>query len=269
MQRKPDGREFPSYKAVSRLYKYDSYEHADYQKVYDTSFVNGGCIAAKRSIIKEIGFNNNLFWDQMEDVELSHQMIERGMIPRINFLSHAISLDLRGNYRYEEKKTSGYNFINRMVYSADQYDQDTHDKINRMLEEIYRCGERSALMNISSVQFSGINDGDIYEIGLSTLIRSNRFYIFGTGKYSKKLYEYLMTLDGLKNFQGFVETKPESDRFCGYNVRKANDVNIDRKSLVVIGVSDKWADEVELLIKTIGFEKYIRFDKRRWRYIFG
>lgn len=46
-------------------------------------YANGGALLAKRSILAEHGWNELLFWDQSEDVELTRRLVDAGIVPRI------------------------------------------------------------------------------------------------------------------------------------------------------------------------------------------
>ena len=72
----------------------------------NTSYVNGGCMVFKSKNLKNIGFNNLIFWNQMEDVEISQTFIEKSIIPRINFISELVAYDdasekMALNYKFD------------------------------------------------------------------------------------------------------------------------------------------------------------------------
>jgi hypothetical protein len=43
--------------------------------------------------LRTIPFNNLLFWDQMEDVEITQKFINNSLIPRINFINTAYAVN--------------------------------------------------------------------------------------------------------------------------------------------------------------------------------
>jgi len=84
-----DGTEFPSY---TFLYEPDiTYTHQvvcrNYQYLFRLQYVNGGIMVFKSHNLRAIPFNNLLFWNQMEDVEISQAFISNSLIPRVNFIN--------------------------------------------------------------------------------------------------------------------------------------------------------------------------------------
>lgn len=70
----------------------------DLRHLYDNSYINGGLIIIKTHIAQKIKFNKMLMWNQMEDVELSQVCMYHGIIPRVNFISKAIVLEVSDGY---------------------------------------------------------------------------------------------------------------------------------------------------------------------------
>lgn len=70
-----------------------------------TAYVNGGCLVFKTKTLQKIGFNKLLFWNQMEDVEITQTFISDSIIPRINFLSCVI-----GDDDNSERMEANFNF---------------------------------------------------------------------------------------------------------------------------------------------------------------
>lgn len=94
-----EGNEFPSYCATRKKMVYSGQLQVNnYSKLYSTQYLNGGLLIMKTYMAKMIKFNNIIMWDQMEDVEFSKSAMENGIIPRINFLSSAITLLVKEGY---------------------------------------------------------------------------------------------------------------------------------------------------------------------------
>ena len=55
------------------------------------SFLSGGCMIFKKDILLKIGFNELIFWQQVEDIEISKQFIEHGLLPKMNCFSSVIT----------------------------------------------------------------------------------------------------------------------------------------------------------------------------------
>lgn len=87
------GKSFPFYTASVEydLIRSISIDWKDYKQVMPTQYVNGGFMVFKRNAIKSIKFNSLLFWDQAEDVELSREFMARGLPPRVNLFSVAVT----------------------------------------------------------------------------------------------------------------------------------------------------------------------------------
>lgn len=65
------------------------FKHNDFAKnnVLDNIFINGGLMIFKRDIVKQIRFNECLFHQQIEDVEMSKEFAKYSLLPRANLLS--------------------------------------------------------------------------------------------------------------------------------------------------------------------------------------
>jgi len=115
-----EGNEFPSYSATKKKLLYSGQVQVDdYSKLYDTQYLNGGLLIFKTHIAKKIKFNNIIMWDQMEDVEISQIAIEKGIIPRINFLSTANTLLVKSGYLASWIKDSDEKDILESCYFID------------------------------------------------------------------------------------------------------------------------------------------------------
>lgn len=60
-------------------------------------FMDGGLIIVKRRLWSKTKFDENLFWEQKEDVEFSHRISEAGGVIRFNHYSSCTSLSWRHN----------------------------------------------------------------------------------------------------------------------------------------------------------------------------
>jgi hypothetical protein len=90
-----DGTEYPSY---TFLYEPDltwTYNVIcmNYQYLFRRQYVNGGIMVFKTHNLRTIPFNNLLFWNQMEDVEISNAFINNSLIPRFNFINTAYAVN--------------------------------------------------------------------------------------------------------------------------------------------------------------------------------
>jgi hypothetical protein len=86
-QRYEDGHDFPSYCALPghKLVRASTtIDCPDANTLWPLQYVNGGLIVAKTQTLRQIRFNDLLFWCESEDVEMTRQFRERGLPPRVN-----------------------------------------------------------------------------------------------------------------------------------------------------------------------------------------
>lgn len=90
-----NGDEFPFYCALYEPVL--SWTHpinfTTYNHLFETQYVNGGCMIFKTHILKQLRFNPLLFWNQMEDVEITQEFLKHSIVPRVNFISKVIVVD--------------------------------------------------------------------------------------------------------------------------------------------------------------------------------
>lgn len=99
-QRYEQGHYFPSYLGFERR------EYRWQRPVYDTGYgtlhaghyVNGGLIVLKKHTASEINFNPLLLHNEAEDVELGFALRDRGVVPRMNPHSHAVTVGVPADY---------------------------------------------------------------------------------------------------------------------------------------------------------------------------
>ncbi|WP_374638511.1 hypothetical protein [Agrobacterium salinitolerans] len=61
----------------------------DQGRSFVSHYMNGGMIVAKRQVLLDVPFNETLFHNQAEDVELAHELAARKILPRYNMFSSA------------------------------------------------------------------------------------------------------------------------------------------------------------------------------------
>ena len=67
----------------------------------ESTYINGGLMVFKTNTIKQIGFNNLLFWNQQEDVEITRKFQECSIIPRVNFIASAYTTRDANEYPFD------------------------------------------------------------------------------------------------------------------------------------------------------------------------
>lgn len=101
-QRYECGTEFPAYATLSKERHSFTWDApivlADVNRVYPLSFLNGGLLAFKTHALRQLPFNELLFWNQAEDCDLSRWMMDHSLPPRFNSFSSATVLGLKPSY---------------------------------------------------------------------------------------------------------------------------------------------------------------------------
>lgn len=94
-----NGKEMPAYGAINgHLWSTSMIWVREYRNLYPHQYVCGGLTVFKTATVRKIGYNSLLMWDQMEDVELTDVFVERGFVPRVNFISDALVLETRPGF---------------------------------------------------------------------------------------------------------------------------------------------------------------------------
>jgi hypothetical protein len=94
------GEHFPDYCALSQheLTWNTSLDCRDINYVLPRQYINGGVIIAKTQTLREIPFNELVFWNQAEDVELAKAYRDRSIPPRCNAHSSMVTLGIDASY---------------------------------------------------------------------------------------------------------------------------------------------------------------------------
>jgi hypothetical protein len=89
-----DGEPYPAYCALNAtgLLWAPTVHCENYNVLHANQYVNGGLMVFKTHALRERPFNDLLYWNQAEDVELSRVFADSGMPPRMNYLSSATTI---------------------------------------------------------------------------------------------------------------------------------------------------------------------------------
>lgn len=82
-QEMPDGRRFPDWVTYGSAWGGTYAAMLPYGEWCRYLFVNGGLMIARREVLHAIGWNELLFWNQYEDVELTRRLQAHGLVPRL------------------------------------------------------------------------------------------------------------------------------------------------------------------------------------------
>jgi hypothetical protein len=91
-----DGEDYPAYCALdaTSLLWAPTVHCENYNVLHTTQYVNGGLMLFKTQTLRERPFNDLLFWNQAEDVEVSKAFLDVSLPPRMNYLSSATTIGI-------------------------------------------------------------------------------------------------------------------------------------------------------------------------------
>ena len=82
-QLRPDGRRFPDWVALGCEWSWSPPAMLEYGDWTRNMYINGGIMIAKTRHLKQTRWNELLFWNQAEDVELTRRLRSQGHVPRL------------------------------------------------------------------------------------------------------------------------------------------------------------------------------------------
>lgn len=100
-----DGLRFPDWTATSSEWDSSRTYLLPYNACSRSSYINGGAIIAKRSILARNGWNELLFWDQCEDIELTRRLENLGIMARCAPILQLEVTDARPGYERAFERT--------------------------------------------------------------------------------------------------------------------------------------------------------------------
>jgi len=95
-----DGNVFPALNGFNsdKLYWSSVYYTENFNIYPDNVFVNGGFIVLKKNTAQKLPFNDLLYWNQAEDVELAKYYLNNSLVPRVNSITAAYTLGITSEY---------------------------------------------------------------------------------------------------------------------------------------------------------------------------
>lgn len=96
-----EGERFPDWVSIGSQWAWAPCGKLPYGEYDPNVYVNGGIIISKREVLIETPWNDLLFWNQGEDVELSRSMTENGVTPRLARQIRLLVTDARPGYLYD------------------------------------------------------------------------------------------------------------------------------------------------------------------------
>ncbi|WP_143498518.1 hypothetical protein [Pseudomonas sp. Irchel s3b5] len=95
------GNRFPDWVSFGSQWSWAPCGMLSYDDYNPNIYINGGVIISKRSVLIETPWNDLLFWNQGEDIELSRCLIENGITPRLSRVVTLRATDARPGYTYD------------------------------------------------------------------------------------------------------------------------------------------------------------------------
>lgn len=103
-----------------------------------------------------------------------------------------------------------------------------------------------------------------------SLVRTEPFYVYGTGYVAHRLYQGLLHHGGIEHLQGFtVTTCAEGDARELFGKPVQPIAELPRDALILIAVHMVWKDEIEETLKRLGFHRYAFIYARLFEFQFG
>jgi FkbM family methyltransferase len=93
-----DGRRFPDWVALGADWSWTSPSMLGYGDWSRHLYINGGLMIARTAMLKKVPWNELLFWNQAEDVELTRRLQAAGVVPRMAAQVEAITQTMRPGF---------------------------------------------------------------------------------------------------------------------------------------------------------------------------
>ncbi len=97
-QQLANGERFPDWVTLGSEWNWTVCAMLDYDDYSRHQYINGGIMLAKREALRETPWNELLFWQQAEDVELTRRLQQRGIVPRLARHVVAVTAHARPDY---------------------------------------------------------------------------------------------------------------------------------------------------------------------------
>ena len=94
----PDGRRFPDWVTMGSEWSWTSPAVLAYGDWSRHIYINGGLIIANTDVLRSTPWNEMLFWNQAEDVELTRRLMRAGHVPRLARHVEAVTQTMREGF---------------------------------------------------------------------------------------------------------------------------------------------------------------------------
>lgn len=90
-----DGVPYPAYCALNGVgLVWSPTVHCEnYNVLHQNQYINGGLMIFKTHVLRDLRFNDLLYWNQAEDVEICRVFTETGLPPRVNYFASATTIN--------------------------------------------------------------------------------------------------------------------------------------------------------------------------------
>ncbi|MHA6129397.1 DUF7024 domain-containing protein [Pseudomonas fluorescens group sp. PF-1] len=96
-----EGKRFPDWVSIGSQWSWAPCGMLDYGDYNPNIYINGGVIISKKNVLIDTPWNDLLFWNQGEDVELSRCLADDGIIPRLSRIVTLTVTDARPGYTFD------------------------------------------------------------------------------------------------------------------------------------------------------------------------
>lgn len=124
------GKNYPAYCAIDdklNLIWGNIYECGNENEQWNQHYLNGGLIIAKKDVLQKIPYNELIFHNQAEDVEIARHMSFFSIIPRINRFSSAIT-------DVDDHLTDAFVFAEHSDYDSTFFNTASHENNSLKIE---------------------------------------------------------------------------------------------------------------------------------------
>lgn len=97
-QTMPDGRRFPDWTTMGAEWSWTHPAMLNYGDWSRHMYINGGLIIAQTDVLRDTPWNDLLFWNQAEDIELTRRLRHAGHVPRFARHVQAITQTMREGF---------------------------------------------------------------------------------------------------------------------------------------------------------------------------
>jgi len=255
-----DGTRIPDWVTIGSEWQWTTPGILQYGDWCRYNFINGGIMIAKTEVLKKVPWNELLFWNQAEDIELTRRLKFKGYIPRLARNLLVNSTATRKNY-FENFEYLPYDKNNHIVPGFNNYKAENRNP-SIGLNNNYTFNIESQLI----ISQSGIYYDTNWTMGTDGLcLKKNTAGILAFRLENKKTHTFLLKFEN----QEKIKTIKINDEECLIKINKNGLilVSIDESKIISsmsARISIK-AKEIETTLLSIRIElAETQLPKQKW-----